>query len=107
MDDKLTSEEWLTLREVAVVYEVLGVLLKHGFLNPNVLFDTFYLNPPGARGDRNVTLWQHVNGIIKGMRGDYNPEDCFNNYLYVNWEYLTNEEAEYLERKRGSPEAPK
>jgi len=46
IDDKLASKEWLTLRRVAVVNEMLGVLVKHKYLDPNVLFDMFFLNPP-------------------------------------------------------------
>jgi hypothetical protein len=83
-EEKLNSDEWALLREVAAFFEFTGILLKHKCVDREMLFDMMYFNP---------RLWAHMYETVDNMRRVYNPNQ------WVNWQYLVEEEQKYYRVK--------
>lgn len=81
------SREFGLMRTIAVQYEGLGTLLKHGLVNEDLLFDWFL--PP----------WERMKGFMLGERQRHKDP-----LLGENFEFLAQRHAEW--RKTHVPVAP-
>jgi membrane dipeptidase len=86
--DLANTPEWRELREVAACFELVGVLVKKGYIDREILFDMVLVDPPATPKSDEFTLWDYVEIFLRKAR-EHNPNQ------WVNWEYLVNEERKY------------
>lgn len=67
--------------------EIAGVLVKHGLLNEDLFFDTFWFEP----------IWENFEPVIRGMRKEYNEPSLEENFEFLYNRYLVWKEK----RKQG------
>lgn len=77
------SVEWRRFTDVCNIMELFGVLLKHGRVQEDLLFDLF--------GGIDV-LWEAAQGVVLGMRAAIDPR------LYENFELLYRRLIEWQQR---------
>jgi hypothetical protein len=77
--EKQASEFWKRFREWAGFCEFVGVLVKHGYIDSDLVFDMINID---------VDLWKVYKPLIYELRGD---EKWNNKHMFENWEFLINE----------------
>lgn len=79
-----TSDEMAELLRLGGYYDYVGTLVKHGFVDFELVFDMLPMP---------MSLWESVGPVVQGFRRDWVPD------FWNNWEYLV---GLYKERRLAS-----
>ena len=78
-ENPVGSDGWKHFLSIGSFFELIGVLVKYGTINEDLVFDLYY------------TAWDKLGPIVKGFQKDRESPRWFENY-----EYLAKEKAEWL-----------